>query len=273
MIARPFTPFKRFVKRIASPSNPLIKTMRRLAHPRRREARILLEGEKLVRAALESGLVIETLVLDRPPSPSELVEFEAAGADVTEVSATLFRRVSSVESPEGVLAVARRPARSLDDLPAEGFVLVSAGIQDPGNLGAIARVAEAGGARALAVVKGSANPFGPKAVRGSMGSLLRLPVFENRECGFSTEKGVSYRRPRPAGRRRFSSRRLVAAARDSSRRRGSGTLRRRRRRGRSARDHPHGGKRRIPERGDRRRARPLRGDPYRSRSNQPAAGG
>ena len=178
MIARPFTPFKRFVKRIASPSNPLIKTVRRLAHPRRREARILLEGEKLVRAALESGLRIETLLLDRPPSPSELVEFEAAGADVAEVSATLFRRVSSVESPEGVLAVARRPARSLDDLHAEGFVLVSAGIQDPGNLGAIARVAEAGGARALAVVKGSADPFGPKAVRGSMGSLLRLPVFE-----------------------------------------------------------------------------------------------
>lgn len=189
MIATALAPFKRFVKRIASPSNPLIKTVRRLAHPRRRESRFLIEGVKLVRTALESGIAIDDLLLARAPAPSELAAFEASGAEVSEVSAKLFRLVSSVDSPEGVLAIARRPARSLDQLSPEGVVVVADGIQDPGNLGAVARVAEAAGARALAVVKGSADPFGPKAIRGSMGSLLRVPVFEIEEPESLRRKG------------------------------------------------------------------------------------
>jgi TrmH family RNA methyltransferase len=56
--------------------------------------------------------------------------------------------------------------------------VVSVGIQDPGNLGAVARVAEATGVGALIVTKGSADPFGPKTVRGSMGSVLRLCILD-----------------------------------------------------------------------------------------------
>jgi RNA methyltransferase, TrmH family len=189
MITGPFAPFKRFVKRIASPSNPLIKTVRRLAHPRRRESRFLIEGEKLVRSALECGLAIDDVLLAAPPTASERTAFDLAGAGVTVTSERIFRQVSSVESPDGILAIARRPVRSLDELSTAGFVLVSAGIQDPGNLGAIARVAEAAGASALAVVKGSADPFGPKAVRGSMGSLFRVPVFEIEDPGLLASRG------------------------------------------------------------------------------------
>jgi tRNA G18 (ribose-2'-O)-methylase SpoU len=83
-----------------------------------------------------------------------------------------------VTSP-GILALcAPPPTRRLEelDLPADALVLVVAGTSDPGNLGALARSAEAAGCSLLALVAGGVSPWNPKALRGSMGSLLRLPV-------------------------------------------------------------------------------------------------
>ena len=63
-----------------------------------------------------------------------------------------------------------------DALEADALVLVVSGLASPGNLGALARSAEAAGARMMCIVRGGASPWNPKALRGSMGSLLRLPV-------------------------------------------------------------------------------------------------
>ncbi len=163
---------------LESPSNPLIKLVRRLAGGRGRDPRFLLEGRKLVQAALESGIEIECALVSSGRATDDVRALEASGVEVVEVAESLFRRASTLDSPEGILAVGRRRSRSATELAAEGVVLVSVGIQDPGNLGALARIAEAAGARALVLLKGSADPFGPKALRGSMGSLLRVPVFE-----------------------------------------------------------------------------------------------
>ncbi len=177
------------MKRIASPANPLLKLVRRLARGGRRDPRFLLEGRKLVHAALESGVALEFALVSRGRAAEEARALEAKGVEVSEATEKLFASVSSLSSPEGVLAVARRPAHSINELAAGGVVLVSVGIQDPGNLGALARVAEAAGARALIVLKGSADPFGPKALRGSMGSLLRVPVFEMDDLAPLPERG------------------------------------------------------------------------------------
>lgn len=81
------------------------------------------------------------------------------------------------DSPRGALAVAHLPRGGTSTLPAEArrFVYV-AGLQDPGNLGALARVAEAAGAGGLALAPGTVHPNHPRALRASAGSLLRLPV-------------------------------------------------------------------------------------------------
>jgi RNA methyltransferase, TrmH family len=192
------------VRFLGSRANPFLKLVGKLARGGRRDPRFLLEGAKLVRAALESGIPIERALVSRGRGTKEIALLEAAGIEVVETTESIFNSISSVESPEGVLAVARRPSRTLSALAAESVVLVSAGIQDPGNLGAVARVAEAGGASALVLLKGSADPFSPKALRGSMGSLLRVPVFERadvtslRDLGFSiaglvARKGLDYR--------------------------------------------------------------------------------
>ncbi len=171
MITR-LTAFRKgFMKRIESPQNPLVKTIRRLAQARKREDRFLLEGSKLVDAVLERGARIETVVIS-----STFSGRVPEGVPAVELPERLFKSVSYLDSPEGILAVAERPSRV--ELPDRGLLVVCAGIQDPGNLGAIVRVAEAAGVSALVTLPGSADPFSPKGVRGSMGSVLRLPTFE-----------------------------------------------------------------------------------------------
>jgi TrmH family RNA methyltransferase len=161
------------MKHIDSANNPLLKTLRRLAHPRKRTPQFLLEGRKLVDAAIDSGIEIDAIVVSSAYPETNLANVDSV--EIVVVQDALFRQISTLESPEGILAIATRPR---SPSPVSGLVAVASGIQDPGNLGAIARVVEASGANGLVVLKGSADPFGPKALRGSMGSLLRVPVCE-----------------------------------------------------------------------------------------------
>jgi TrmH family RNA methyltransferase len=175
------------MKTVASPENPLIKTIRRLQQKphHRGDNRLILEGVKLANEALSSGIGIDQAVLSfdfsEAPSGRALRDrLEAAGVPSVAVDQRLFRRCSSLDTPEGILLLARRELRPLTELTGE-LVVLSEGVQDPGNLGAIARVAEAAGASALVTCVGSAHPFHPKALRGSMGSLLRVPIFDGGE--------------------------------------------------------------------------------------------
>lgn len=161
------------MKHIDAANNPLVKKLRRLALSRKREPQFLLEGRKLVGDAIASGIAIDAIVLSSAYRTNDAPALESVETVV--LPDALFRKISALESPEGILAIGKRP---VPVTPLSGLVAVAAGVQDPGNLGAMARVAEASGASGLVVLKGSADPFGPKALRGSMGSLLRLPVGE-----------------------------------------------------------------------------------------------
>jgi len=164
---------------IRSSTNPLLKRVRAVAGGRG-EGEILLEGDRLVDDARRAGLEL-TAVLVAEERAERLAELARAGLAVRAVAGELLASVSTLEHGSGCLALARAPAaRPLEALPSstEALVVVAAGIQDPGNLGALARTAEAAGASALLVTSGGCRPWNPKALRGSMGSLLRLPVFE-----------------------------------------------------------------------------------------------
>lgn len=94
------------------------------------------------------------------------------------VAPDLLRRLADADAPQGVLAVAGLPRLGPAALPRRpgGVYLFAEGLQDPGNLGALARTAEAAGAAGLALAPGSAHPNHPRALRASAGSLLRIPV-------------------------------------------------------------------------------------------------
>lgn len=164
---------------IRSLQNPALARVREVRTGKDRTL-LFLEGTRLVRDSLQAGLDLELLLLTPERAADHTAEL-ALAREARLVEPALLQRVSSLERSPGVLALVRRPPdrplASLDLAP-DGLALGVAGIADPGNLGALARSAEAAGARGLIVVRGGARVFGEKALRGSMGSLLRLPVHE-----------------------------------------------------------------------------------------------
>lgn len=162
---------------IVSPKNRVLKDIRRLL--RSKGDRAVLEGPHLIEEALAAGIELEQ-VLATP-------EFAALpqGAALLErlpgwqaVNPTVIDVLADADTPRGVLAIARLPrggAEALPVGPAAVLVYVEA-LQDPGNLGALARVAEAAGASGLALSPGTVHPNHPRALRASAGSLLRLPI-------------------------------------------------------------------------------------------------
>ncbi len=168
---------------IVSRQNRKIKDMRRLR--RSKGDRALLEGPHLVAEALASGVSIEyALATPRMLESGDHARlFELLGDRLEAVEAGVLESIADVDSPRGVAAVAELPRAGLDALgePGRGVYLFAEGLQEPGNLGALARVAEATGVAGLALGAGSAHPNHPRALRASAGSLLRLPVA--REVG------------------------------------------------------------------------------------------
>lgn len=95
-----------------------------------------------------------------------------------EVAPEILEDLADADSPRGALAVARLPRAGVEALPVRAGLpyLYLDGLQDPGNLGALARVAEAAGAAGLVLSPACVHPNHPRALRASAGSLLRLPV-------------------------------------------------------------------------------------------------
>jgi TrmH family RNA methyltransferase len=96
---------------------------------------------------------------------------------VTVLSDELFRSISSTEASQGVVALVRPPAWTVEQLfRGQSLAVILDGLQDPGNAGAILRAAEAFGATGVACLKGSVDPYNPKCLRASAGSIFRVPL-------------------------------------------------------------------------------------------------
>ncbi len=194
---------------ITGRQNRFVRACRDLAaRPDPEGARVLLDGVHLVRDACAAGCEFEFIGimssrLDAHTEERDLAEqLERAGAPMFDVTDSVFSAMSPVRTPSGMVAIALRTPTDASSIAQHlgGLVLVVVDIQDPGNLGAVIRVAEAGGASGVLVAGASAHPFSWKALRGGMGSTLRLPVAcvsdaksclqELRRAGFRTVAAV-----------------------------------------------------------------------------------
>lgn len=141
---------------------------------------MLLDGAHLLADALDANVRISEAAIAAGAggeAAALAARLERAGIDVVAATAPVLAALSPVRSTSSIVALAERPACDGGFFALEASTVVMAiGVQDPGNLGAIVRVAEAGGAAGVVVTGGSADPFGWKALRGSMGSALRLPI-------------------------------------------------------------------------------------------------
>jgi TrmH family RNA methyltransferase len=164
---------------ITSRQHPLVHAFKSAA--RHESDEVLLDGWHLLHDAAAAGIDIRAVAVTGSPASANdaaLINQLARQCDVFTVSAAVMDAMSPVRTPVGVVALASRRAHATPRLlqPAPALVVVAADIQDPGNVGAIIRSAEAGGATGVVFAGTSADPWGWKALRAAMGSTFRLPV-------------------------------------------------------------------------------------------------
>lgn len=170
---------------ITSRRNPLIARVRKLGADRgfrRSEGVFLCEGVKLVGEAVKWGAAVETvLVAEGTRLPYAL----PPGAACHTVPEGLMKTCSTLDTPQGVLAVCAMPDTAVPQAIRPGRYLVLDGLQDPGNVGTIWRTADAFGADGLFLAGHCADPFSPKTVRATMGACFRLNVWEGALAGLA----------------------------------------------------------------------------------------
>lgn len=169
---------------ITSKDNSIVKYLRSLQNPkqRKKEKAFLIEGVRMVEEALRENLGVRSVVaaqsLVRHHGKGVIKLAENRSVNVIWISDKLMESLSESKTPQPVMAVAAVKEHTEDEIIASrpALVVVANQLQDPGNLGTIIRTAEAAGASGVVTGPRTVDPYNAKAVRASMGSILRLPV-------------------------------------------------------------------------------------------------
>jgi RNA methyltransferase, TrmH family len=184
-MSKPYPPKKAHerLRRVEGHHNALVKELRRaFSHGELTEqGDCAIEGIRIVEEAIRSGLRFHAVFFSESAKTQAERLLPQIGAQVETVVLPdqLFASIVPSETPQGVAALVRHRQTSLKDLlerTQNAPLLAVAGLQDPGNLGTILRSAEAFGAAGVLLGEGTVSPFNPKVVRGSAGSLFRLPI-------------------------------------------------------------------------------------------------
>jgi RNA methyltransferase, TrmH family len=170
---------------ITSRDNALVKRARAVRDGKVRE-QIFVEGLRLCEEALQAlgvdditdVIYTERIARDRRGARL-LAKLKNFNARLASASESVFSSISDTKTPQGIVMLAARPntgpsALLKNEVP---LIVVLHRINNPSNAGAILRAAEAAGATAVVLTEGSADIFSPKALRGAMGSSLRLPLW------------------------------------------------------------------------------------------------
>lgn len=163
---------------------------RRLTHARKvRDGKIedliFIEGRRLADEAVRSDLVIKECFVSEDYAAREILDLlSRRGASIAELPDRIFGTIADTKQPQGIILIAERPKGSLTLIesclqnPTVPMVIFLKEINNPSNLGAILRSAEAAGVAGVILSIDSADVFSPKALRASMGSAFRLPIME-----------------------------------------------------------------------------------------------
>lgn len=170
------------IKVITSKDNPLIKLVCGLqssSKTRKNEGLFVLEGLRICDDAYENSIWFDKLIISKTACEKHkdlLLKFYKNSTDIFEIPDSLFQKISDTSSPQGIIAVVKTPKLS-PEISKNGKYIALENLNDPSNLGAISRTAEALGVSGIILSKDSVDPYSPKSLRASMGTLLRMPVI------------------------------------------------------------------------------------------------
>jgi len=151
---------------------------------------IAIEGDNLLREALQSGMVLKTIFVSEG---RELPRGLPRGVEVMILSEEVFASAVETRAPQGIAALLVPPVPRLEDvLTGQPLLLIAAGLQDPGNLGTLVRSAEAFGATGVLTTPGTVSAWNQKALRASAGSVFRMPVvsIDDAELQALKQRGI-----------------------------------------------------------------------------------
>ena len=175
---------------VTSAANPRMVAARKLRQRKYRQANslFLVEGLQLLHAALDGGAVPHEVFycpeqFTGTEAPALLDRFLQTSADLFSIAPRVMETLSEREEPQGIVATFRLAETPLAALKLTGreLVVILDRLQDPGNLGALIRTADAVAAAAVILIEPCVDPYDPKTVRGSMGSLFNLPIISTRD--------------------------------------------------------------------------------------------
>ena len=191
------------LRRVSSRQNARVKELRRLFHEATAndKGEVAIEGMHLAEEAIRSGLRLETVFFAESARERahKLLPQLSSHTEALLLPDDVFGSAVPTETPQGVAALVRVRTFGLDDafLPEPALVVISAGVQDPGNLGTIGRSAEAFGATGMLLGERTVSPWNWKAMRASAGSIFRRADREGRVgCGAARGEAA---RPASAG--------------------------------------------------------------------------
>ncbi len=169
------------VNRISAKNNPLIKlvcSLQSSSKARKENGLFVTEGLRICNDAEENGIKFDKLIVSEKFAdkfPWDLKRLSENSGSVYIVTNEVFDKISDTQSPQGILAVSKIP--SVNTAPDKnGKFIALENLQDPANLGAVARTAEALGIKGL-IIESGCDPYSPKCIRNSMGTLLRMPLY------------------------------------------------------------------------------------------------
>ena len=172
------------MQKISSKDNEIIKHIRKLKDKKYRDEsnEFVIEGVKLVAEAIQENSKIKYIVLcddcERSDFISKELMYEIAKYECIYVTEKLFKYLSQVQTPQGVLAIIEKNNIDIEIDYKQDIIVALDDIQDPGNLGTILRTVDSIGLTQILVSKGTADCYNPKVVRSTMGAIFRIKIIE-----------------------------------------------------------------------------------------------
>jgi TrmH family RNA methyltransferase len=170
---------------ITSSKNPLIKEIKSLYRKkdRMKNKSFIIEGIKIVEEAIDNNYSIKNIIytdqLFKIKDGEDFYQKIKSLENIVYVPDNIFKEISDTENPQGILGIAMYEYNSVEEISKieTPFLLFLDGIQDPGNMGTIIRTADAFNIDGVIITEGCVDPYNPKVVRATMGSIFRLPLY------------------------------------------------------------------------------------------------